>query len=296
MIIPAWNEDDALPGTLAELAGIRPDLDVLVVSDGSTDHTASVARAAGANVVELPFNLGIGGALQTGFRYAVRHDYERAVQFDADGQHDPGEIAVLLGALDGGSDLVIGSRFGEGTVEYRVGPVRRGAMRVLRFSINTMTHQSFSDTSSGFRAFDRAVLELFAATYPVEFMDSSESLLQACRAGLTVTETPTRIRKRSAGTPSTRNFRLVYHYLRLLVTILSQISRRNEQGEPAAVNLLLAAIPPRSTRRSACRAAPTSSCSWSPWPVACSCCDCCAAVRCGGSTRCSGWRSGSRCW
>ena len=231
VIIPAWNEEEALPGTLAELATVRPDLDVLVVSDGSTDRTATVGRAAGAVVVELPFNLGIGGALQTGFRYAVRHGYQRAVQFDADGQHDPAEIAVLFAALAEGADMVVGSRFGEGTVEYRVGPLRRTAMRVLRFSINAMTHLDFSDTSSGFRAFDRPVLELFAATYPVEFMDSTESLLQACRAGMRVTETATRIRKRQAGSPSTRNFRLVYHYLRLLVTMLSQVSRRNTTKE-----------------------------------------------------------------
>ena len=230
VIIPAWNEDEALPGTLAELASVRPDLDVLVVSDGSNDRTADVARAVGVNVVELPFNLGIGGALQTGFRYAVRHGYQRAVQFDADGQHDPAEIAVLLEGLDAGADMVIGSRFGEGTVEYRVGPLRRTAMRVLRFSINAMTRLDFSDTSSGFRAFDRAVLDLFAETYPVEFMDSTESLLQACRAGMKVTETPTRIRERRAGTPSTRNFRLVYHYLRLVVTILSHVSPRPNPG------------------------------------------------------------------
>jgi glycosyltransferase involved in cell wall biosynthesis len=232
VIIPAWNEEEALPGTLAELTRVRPDLDVLVVSDGSTDRTAEVARFAGATVVELPFNLGIGGALQTGFRYAVRHRYARAVQFDADGQHDPAEIVVLLDALDGGADMVVGSRFGEGTVEYRVGPVRRSAMRLLHFSINALTRSHFSDTSSGFRAFDRAVLELFAETYPVEFMDSAESLLQACRAGMQVTEAPTHIRERQAGTPSTRNFRLVYHYLRLLVTIMSQVSPRQSKKEP----------------------------------------------------------------
>jgi glycosyltransferase involved in cell wall biosynthesis len=231
VIIPAWNEEQALPATLAELSRVRPDLDVLVVSDGSTDGTADVARAAGAAVVELPFNLGIGGALQTGFRYAVRNHFARAVQFDADGQHDPAEIGALLDGLDRGDDMVIGSRFGEGTVEYRVGPVRRSAMRVLRFSINAMTHHDFSDTSSGFRAFDRDILELFAQTYPVEFMDSTESLLQACRAGMKVTETPTRIRERQAGTPSTRNFRLVYHYLRLLVTMLSQVSRRPNEKQ-----------------------------------------------------------------
>jgi glycosyltransferase involved in cell wall biosynthesis len=232
VIIPAWNEEEALPGTLAELARVRADLDILVVSDGSTDRTPEVARAAGASVVELPFNLGIGGALQTGFRYALRRGYDRAVQFDADGQHDPAEIAALLDGLEQGADMVVGSRFGEGTVEYRVGPVRRSAMRLLHFSVNVMTRHDFSDTSSGFRAFDRRVLELFAETYPVEFMDSTESLLQACRAGMKVTETPTRIRGRQAGAPSTRNFRLVYHYLRLLVTILSQVSRRTNKKEP----------------------------------------------------------------
>jgi cellulose synthase/poly-beta-1,6-N-acetylglucosamine synthase-like glycosyltransferase len=234
VIIPAYNEEEALPGTLAELSEIRPDLDVLVISDGSTDKTAALAGAAGASVVELPFNLGIGGALQTGFRYAVRHGYGRAIQFDADGQHDPREIATLEAALDDGALLVIGSRFGEGTVEYRVGPIRRVAMHLLRLSVNAISGQKFTDTSSGFRAFGAPVLQYFALSYPVEFMDSTESLLLACRAGYPVVEVPTRIRKRSAGQPSTRNVRLVYHYLRLAVVMLSQVPRgkRAKQQKP----------------------------------------------------------------
>ena len=236
VIIPAWNEEAALPGTLAELHATRPDLDVIVISDGSTDRTAEIARASGATVAELPFNLGIGGALQTGFRYAVRHGYFRAVQFDADGQHDPKEIATLFAALDAGADMVVGTRFGDGgTVEYRVGPMRRGAMQVLRFMMNTMTGSNFSDTSSGFRAFDRAVLELFAATYPVEFMDSTESLLNVCNAGLLAVEAPTVIRERQAGTPSTRHFRLVFHYVRLIVTMLAQWSFKRPVPAASAV-------------------------------------------------------------
>ena len=230
VIIPAWNEQAALPGTLTELQRVRPDLDVIVVSDGSTDNTAAIARSFGVIVAELPFNLGIGGALQTGFRYAVRHGYSRAVQFDADGQHDPKEISTLFAALDAGADMVVGTRFGEGgTVEYQVGPVRRAAMLVLRFMMNTMTQSDFSDTSSGFRAFDRRVLDLFAAQYPVEFMDSTESLLTVCNAGLKVVEAPTVIRERQAGTPSTRHFRLVFHYLRLIVTMIAQWSFRRPQ-------------------------------------------------------------------
>jgi glycosyltransferase involved in cell wall biosynthesis len=229
VIIPAFNEEEALPSTLDELATIRPDLDVLVVSDGSVDKTAALARAAGVAVVELPFNLGIGGALQTGFRYAVRHGYERAIQFDADGQHDPREIATLEAALDEGAGMVVGSRFGEGTVEYRVGPIRRAAMAILRWSVNTLTHQNLTDTSSGFRAFNAAVLQLFARSYPVEFMDSTESLLLALGEGIRIAEVPTRIRARSAGQPSTRHVRLVYHYLRLLVVMLSQVGMRRKK-------------------------------------------------------------------
>jgi glycosyltransferase involved in cell wall biosynthesis len=224
-VIPAFNEEAALPSTLAELGAVRPDLDVVVVSDGSLDKTADLARAAGAHVIDLPFNLGIGGALQAGFRYAERAGYQRAFQFDADGQHDPREIAALEAGLEAGADMVIGSRFGEGNVEYRVGPVRRGAMQLLRWSVNRLSRQKFSDTSSGFRGFDARVLHYFAGAYPVEFMDSTESLLLACYAGFRVTEVPTRIRKRSAGQPSTRSVRLVLHYLRLLVVIVSHLSR-----------------------------------------------------------------------
>ena len=231
VIIPAFNEEEALPSTLAELAEVRPDLDVLVVSDGSVDKTAALARAAGVGVVELPFYLGIGGALQTGFRYATRHGYERAVQFDADGQHDPREIATLETALDDGAAMVVGSRFGEGNVEYRVGPVRKAAMAVLRAAVNKMAHQKFSDTSSGFRAFNASVLQTFARSYPVEFMDSTESLVQAINEGYRVVEVPTRIRARTAGQPSTRHVRLVYHYFRLMIVLVSQLpSRRRQVG------------------------------------------------------------------
>jgi len=231
VIIPAFNEEEALPSTLAELAEVRPDLDVLVVSDGSVDKTAALARAGGVGVVELPFNLGIGGALQTGFRYATRHGYERAVQFDADGQHDPREIATLEAALDDGAAMVVGSRFGEGRVEYRVGPIRKTAMAVLRAAVNKMAHQKFSDTSSGFRAFNAAVLQTFARSYPVEFMDSTESLVQAINEGYRVAEVPTRIRARTAGQPSTRHVRLVYHYLRLMIVLVSHLpSRKRQEG------------------------------------------------------------------
>jgi glycosyltransferase involved in cell wall biosynthesis len=225
VIIPAFDEEEALPSVLRDLAR-RPGFDVIVVDDGSTDRTAEVAAAEGATVLSLPFNLGIGGALRTGFLYAVRNGYSRAVQFDGDGQHLADEIPTLLAALDDGADMVVGSRFAGHASTYTVGRVRARAMGILRFTIRTLTGRQFSDTSSGFRGFNRDVLEFFARTYPSEYMESVEALLLACAAGFRVTEVPVHMTEREAGQPSNRRLRLVYHYLRLLVVLVASAPRR----------------------------------------------------------------------
>jgi len=231
VIIPALNEEAALPSVLSELsaslAGNGLLADVLVVDDGSTDRTAEVARASGAITLRLPFNLGIGGALRAGFRYAIEAGYERALQFDADGQHDPAEIPPLLTALDEGASLVIGSRFADAASSYEVGAVRRRAMRFLGVAVRLLSGQTFTDTSSGFRAFDRTALELFAREYPVDYMESTEALVMACTSGLTVAEVPVRMRARSHGAPTTRRFRLVYHFTRLIFVMVATATRRS---------------------------------------------------------------------
>ena len=232
VIIPAYNEEEALPGTLAELHAVHPDLDIVVVSDGSSDRTAEVARDHGAVVLELPFNLGIGGALRAGFLYAVRNGYQRAVQFDADGQHDPHGIGLLLAALDGGADMVVGSRFAPSSVSYEVGSTRRGAMRVLQLAVRLVAGKTFTDTSSGFRAFGPKVLELFSLNYPSEYMESVESLILATLEGYDVVEVPVNMRQRSGGAPSARRLRLAYHYVRLLLVIGATIRRRPRPVTP----------------------------------------------------------------
>ena len=236
VIIPAFNEAEALPATLRELRTARPDLHVIVIDDGSRDRTAELARSAGVDVLSLPYNLGIGGALRLGFRYAVEYGYERALQFDADGQHDPNEIAALLAPLDDGADLVIGSRFA-GRGDYKVGRGRGVAMRLLRSLAMRLAGQRFSDTSSGFRAFSRPMLERFSVDYPIEYLDSVEALVFACRAGYDVREIPTTMRDRSAGTASNRRFRLLYHYVRLLVVLgcSPRPAQRPPSGAVAAV-------------------------------------------------------------
>jgi len=222
-VIPAFNESAALPSTIADLRAVQPGIDIVVVDDGSLDDTAEVAASLGVDVLRLPFNLGIGGALRCGFRFAVQQGYERALQFDADGQHLASEVDTLLAPLAEGADMVIGVRFGDGN-DYDVGRSRRLAMGVLRTIARWLTGRRLADTSSGFRAFSRPMLERFAQEYPLEYMDSVEALVQAVREGYDVREVPVQMRQRSAGQASNRRFRLVYHYVRLLVVLGS--SRR----------------------------------------------------------------------
>jgi glycosyltransferase involved in cell wall biosynthesis len=230
VIIPALDEEESLPDVLAALRAETPDLDVVVIDDGSRDRTAAVARDAGVAVVSLPYNLGVGGAMRTGFRYALRLGYERAVQLDADGQHDPTDVVRLLAELDAGADLVVGSRFASNDGHYEVGRTRQLAMRVMRRAVKIVSGREFTDPSSGFRAFSQPMLELFAANYSVDYLaDTVEALLTAVRSGMRVVEVPVTMRVRAGGAPSTRNVKLVYHYLRLLVVVVTSVTRRHRR-------------------------------------------------------------------
>lgn len=225
VIIPALNEEASLPLVLVALGRHVPECDVLVIDDGSTDRTAELAAHGGARVVSLPFNMGVGTALRTGFRYALRNGYDQVVQTDADGQHDPAQIRVLLESLDSGADLVIGSRFLAGDGHYEVEPSRALAMRLLRLLTGILLGKSIVDSTSGFRGFSRPLVEAFSTTYPREFLsDTVEALLIAAYDGYDVREVPVRMSHRVAGVPSHRSVRLAFHYVRLLVTMVLTIS------------------------------------------------------------------------
>ncbi|VTR76219.1 glycosyltransferase family 2 protein [Cellulomonas hominis] len=209
VVIPAWNEEDALPGVLDEVRAVcaaEPHLsatDVLVVSDGSRDGTAAVARSKGVPVLDLPINLGVGGAMRAGFKFALRNGYDGVVQLDADGQHDPRAIPSLLAAArEHGADVVIGARFaGAGSYEAR-GP-RRAAMRVLARVLSRVTGTPLTDTTSGFKLAGPRAIPLFASEYPAEYLgDTVESLVIAARAGLVVRQVPVAMRERQGGRPS----------------------------------------------------------------------------------------------
>src|SRR4051812_35888142 len=216
VVVPAWDEEAAVGPGVASVRAVGPTIDVLVVDDGSRDRTARNAAAAGAVVCRLPFNLGVGGAMRTGYRYALRHGYEVVVQVDADGQHDARYIPQLVAALDT-ADVVVGARFaGEGSYAAR-GP-RRWAMQVLATVLSRLARRQLSDVTSGFRAVNRRGIRLFATHYPAEYLgDTLESLVIALRTGCRVTQIPVSMRVRATGKPSQSTFRSVLYLARAMV-------------------------------------------------------------------------------
>lgn len=199
--IPAWNEEKSIADVVAKVKEHRPQADVLVVNDGSTDHTAQEAAQAGAAVITLPFNVGVGGAMRTAFLYAQRGGFSALVQVDADGQHDPADLDRLLDALTD-ADVVVGTRFHPDSM-YFVGGPRRWAMVLLSKALSRMNRGPISDPTSGFRSAGPRAIELFAVEYPAEYLgDTVGSLAIAIRRGLMVHEEPVTMYFRQFGRPS----------------------------------------------------------------------------------------------
>ena len=224
IIMPAWNESGSIAEVIAEVYGELPGVDILVVDDGSADDTAVKAAGAGAAVAKLPYNLGVGGAMRTGYRYARDHGYDVAIQVDADGQHDPRYVPKLVDALDE-HDLVIGARFA-GVGDYTVKGPRKWAMRMLSAVISRLAHAPLSDTTSGFRACNRKLIEFFAHWYPAEYLgDTIEVLVRVARSGYKVTQIPTAMRTRMAGTPSQSSAKATLYLGRAAIILILALIR-----------------------------------------------------------------------
>jgi glycosyltransferase involved in cell wall biosynthesis len=199
--IPAWNEQGSIADVIAKVHEHRPEADILVVDDGSTDATAQLARDAGAVVVSLPFNVGVGGAMRTAFLFAVRNGYDAVVQVDADGQHDPADLDRVLDGL-AEADVVVGTRFHPDSM-YFVGGPRRWAMVMLSKTLSRMNGETISDPTSGFRSAGPRAISLFAVDYPADYLgDTVGSLAIAIRSGLVIRETPVTMYFRQTGRPS----------------------------------------------------------------------------------------------
>ena len=232
-IVPAWNEAAAIGGVVDEILAFDPTIHVVVVDDASDDETAWVAKRHGATVLPLLFNVGIGGAVQTGFRYARDEGYEIAVRLDGDGQHDASELGKLIGPVRvGEADLVIGSRFVDPGGTYRPPFARRMGIRVFARLVSLLGGQKVTDTTSGFSAMNRAGIELFALEYPHDYPEV-EATLVALRSGLRLTQVQVEMRERQTGTSSITFVRSLYYIVKVMLALLVASLRRYPKLEAA---------------------------------------------------------------
>ena len=224
-IVPAFNEEGNIGRVIDELRAFDAGLHVIVISDGSTDRTAVVAAEHGAHVIRLPFNLGIGGAVQTGFRYAWEEGYDIVVRVDGDGQHDPAQLdRVLAPVLAGEADIVVGSRF-TGESDYRSSATRRIGIRVLAWVVSAIARQRVTDTTSGFQALNRQAIRLFAADYPHDYPEV-EGMVMVIRHRLRLREVPVSMRARVHGRSSIGSLASVYYMAKVLLALFVGLFRR----------------------------------------------------------------------
>ena len=238
-IVPAYNEAGCVRPVIESLSQHAPEFDVLVVDDGSTDATAAIAERAGATVLRMPFNLGIGGAMQAGYRYAYEHQYDFAVQVDGDGQHDAAQIERLADAFraDHSLDFVFGSRFAEES-GYRAPAARRAGIRLFAGLLSLIMRKRVTDPTSGFRLANRRAIALFARDYPHDYPEV-EAILMVHAHRLRLREVPVRMDQRAAGQSSITTLRSGYYMAKVMLAVLVGLVRERPTvapGDPAAVS------------------------------------------------------------
>ncbi|MBJ7353323.1 MAG: glycosyltransferase family 2 protein [Thermoleophilaceae bacterium] len=233
-IVPSYNEEATVAAVVERIRAEAPDFDVLVVDDGSTDETTLRAREAGADVARLPFNLGIGGTVQTGYRYALAGGYEYAVQVDGDGQHDPAEIKKLVARIhaDPPVEMVYGTRFAEGT-GFQSTSARRFGIRLFALVLSAVTGSKVTDPTSGFRLCDRRAIALFADNYPIDYPEV-EAILLMHRNQLKSAEVPVVMHERGGGSSSITVLRSGYYMMKVLLAVFVGLFRKPIEVEAAA--------------------------------------------------------------
>jgi glycosyltransferase involved in cell wall biosynthesis len=224
VILPAYNEETTVAKVIGNVRAVLPEADLVVVNDCSRDKTSEVARGTGARVLDLAVNLGIGGAMQAGYRFADQRGYDVAIQVDADGQHDPKEIPRILDpVLEGKADIVIGSRFSSFS-GYRFPLLRRIGSRLFSWAVSSIVGQRITDTTSGFRAANRKVIRLYALQYPQDYPEV-EAVVMLHRAGFLITEVPVRMNPRLGGDSSISPLRGVYYMIKVPLAIFIGLFR-----------------------------------------------------------------------
>lgn len=225
VVIPAYNESECIVATVESVVACG--FDYVVINDGSTDNTLEVCRDAGLNVVDLPQNLGIGGAVQCGHKYAMKYGYDIDVQVDGDGQHDPIYIDRLVQEIAAGADLVIGSRFIKKTDGFQSTFMRRVGIAWLSGCLRFMTGKAITDPTSGFRACSRRAIEMYCMDYPIDYPEP-ESIAVALRSGFDVREVPVVMRERQGGFSSIGGLSTIYYMVKVTLAItIASLGRRS---------------------------------------------------------------------
>ena len=228
IIIPAYNEGSRIGEVIGRVRESQPDVDVLVVNDGSRDNTVMVASEAGAQVVSHPFNLGYGVAIQTGYKFALAKGYDFVVQIDGDGQHDPACIPALLApVMAGETDFVLGSRF-LGGASYEPSLARRIGMAFFRWLVSSLIGQNITDSTSGFQAFNRQVIRFFSTeVFPCDYPDA-DMLITLHRAGFRLREVQVRMYASATGKSMHAGWRPLYYMFKMLLSIFVTLLRKKE--------------------------------------------------------------------
>ena len=228
IVVPAFNEERSIAYVVQKIKSLHPEVDIVVVSDGSTDRTVEVAESAGARVVSLPYNLGIGGAVQTGFKVAESEGYDIAVQIDGDAQHDPVYLTPLLEPiLAGRLDMCVGSRFLSESSAFKSTFMRRIGINMFSYLLQALIHIKMSDPTSGFRAINRKLIKEFGRSYPIDFPEP-EAIKLAQRYGARIGEISVNMQKRLGGQSSIRYFATLYYMVKVTLAILIDTLRKRK--------------------------------------------------------------------
>ncbi|OGW42630.1 MAG: glycosyl transferase family 2 [Nitrospirae bacterium RBG_16_43_11] len=229
IVIPAFNEEANIASLIDNIRTSAPEVDILVVDDGSADRTSRIAAKAGAVVVRLPFNLGYGAALQTGFKYALMKRYRYVIQMDADGQHDPDSIGLLLKEIGKGDiDVVIGSRFLSSVVQYKIPLLRKAGISLFSRIVSFIIHQKITDPTSGFQALNRDAVRFHASPYyPTDYPDA-DTIIMLHRAGLRIRESPVRMYPSVSGKTMHSGLKPVYYMFKMFLSMFVTLLRKSK--------------------------------------------------------------------
>lgn len=222
VIIPAYNEEKGIVKTVESLKKVKLKghvLDYVVINDGSSDNTKNVCVDNNINFVDLPFNLGIGGAVQTGYKYASYNNYDVAIQFDGDGQHDAAYIDKLVEEIEKGNNIVIGSRFVSELSKFKSTRIRRVGINFLSWLIKIVTKRKIYDPTSGFRAVDKKIIEVFANDYPSDYPEP-DTIVSIIKKGYKVSEIPVEMNERETGSSSISTFKSIYYMIKVSLAII----------------------------------------------------------------------------